>query len=1023
VKITPSSSYTHLSGQDAVAILESSYGIAGSVDFLPSERDQNFKVTTEEKDQFVLKIASPFEEERLVNFQDEVLNFLIEKKLPFSLPTPVPDKSGHNIVRFKNQSGQERLIRLVSYIEGKKLSEVAHKDGKLIRSLGESVASLHQTLTAFDQEIPERDGFAWDLTNASKVISANIDYIDNADHKRLLEKICRNLETEIQPILQELPSSLLHNDANDHNILVGPTSAEGRNVLGILDFGDMIYGPCIYDLAISSAYAQMGSNDPLSVITTLVQAYNEVQPLSETELEVLFPLICARLAVSVSLSARHLHENKNNTDPYLTVSQQAAWESLNSLGKIHSRLARDLLRDSCGYPPCPNNVKICDWLATHKADFGPLVKYPLSDCLVFDLSAESSSLPGLDILTDVDQVTKLLFDKMADSQSEVGIGRYAEPRLLYASNHYVKAEGDFPERRTIHLGLDLFLPAESPISAPLDGRVHSFNNNDINLDYGPTIILEHSSEEIRFFSLYGHLSAESLDGLRVGDVVEKGQEFCSLGHYPINGNWPPHLHFQLITDLLDMEGTFPGVAFPSQKDTWLSLSPSPLLMLDLPSASQFSPILSAENIQAQREKYLAPSLSLSYKNPLHIVRGWRQNLITDQGQSYLDCVNNVSHVGHCHPEVVKASATQMSLLNTNTRYLNRNITKYCRRLISTLPDPLSVCFLVNSGSEANELAFRMAHAKTGREDLIVVNGGYHGNTGATVAASSYKFEGPGGKGPSPSVFPVIAPDDYQGPFLRDDPKRGERYAHEVELALKASHDSGTGPSLFICESLLSCGGQIVLPPGYLKAAYKFVRKAGGICIADEVQVGFGRVGSHFWGFQTQDVVPDIVTMGKPMGNGHPMGAVVTTPEIAQAFNNGMEYFNTFGGNPVSCSIGIAVLDIIEQANLQAHALEIGNYLLAQLSNLLTRHEQIGDIRGLGLFIGIEIVSNKQEKAPRRDLAKYIVERMKDHGILLSTDGPKGNVIKIKPPLVFDKTDATRLIRALERILLEDFVVT
>ncbi|HIF38643.1 MAG TPA: hypothetical protein EYQ69_05420, partial [Gemmatimonadetes bacterium] len=230
MKITPSSSYTHLSSQDAVAILDSSYEIAGSVDFLPSERDQNFKVTTEGKHQFVLKIASPFEKERLVGFQDEVLNFLIQGKFPFSIPTPVPDKNGNNIVRFKNQSGQERLIRLVSYIEGERLSEVAHKDGKLIRSLGKSVASLHQTLTTFDEEIPERDGFAWDLTNASKVISANLDYIDNVDQKHLLEKICENLETDIQPILQELPSSLLHNDANDHNILVGPPSAEGRNV-------------------------------------------------------------------------------------------------------------------------------------------------------------------------------------------------------------------------------------------------------------------------------------------------------------------------------------------------------------------------------------------------------------------------------------------------------------------------------------------------------------------------------------------------------------------------------------------------------------------------------------------------------------------------------------------------------------------------------------------------------------------------------------------------------------------------
>ena len=1020
MKITPSSSYAHLSEREATHILNSSYGIAGSVDFLPSERDQNFRVSTKDKNQFVLKIASPFENERLVNLQDEVLSFLVQQELPFSIPVPIPDKTGERILTFKNQSGQERLIRLVSYIEGEKLSGVNHKDAELIQSLGKSVAKLHQALIKFDRNIPERDDFAWDLTNASKVITANLDYTIDISQKHLLEKLSEHLETNVQPILHELPKSLLHNDANDHNILVGPPSTEGRQILGIIDFGDMIYGPAIYDLAITAAYAQMGTNDPLSTIINLVQAYNEIQPLNSAELEILFPLICARLAVSASLSAAHIHDN--NRDPYLTISQQAAWESLRSLEEIHFRLARNLLRETCGYSPCPQNLKICTWLEDNKADFGPLVQHSLHDCLIFDLSAESSSLPGLDTLTDVDQFTTLLFDQMDDFQSKVGIGRYAEPRLLYLSDNYAKPEGDFPERRTIHLGLDLFLPAGNPISAPLEGRVHSFRNNAIDLDYGPTIILEHSSKGITFFSLYGHLSAESLDDLQVGNLIKKGQEFCTIGDYPINGNWPPHLHFQLITDLLNMEGTFPGVAFPSQKNTWLSLSPSPLLMLDLPSGTRFPPTLSAKSIHQERKRHLGPSLSLSYKDPLHIVRGWKQNLITDEGQPYLDCVNNVSHVGHCHPAVFKAATTQMSLLNTNTRYLNKSITTYCKRLISTLPDPLSVCFLVNSGSEANELAFRMAHAATEREDLIVINGGYHGNTGATIAASSYKFEGPGGKGAGPNVFPVTAPDDYQGPFLKDDPQRGIRYAQEVQLAVKASQERGTGPSFFICESLLSCGGQIVLPPDYLKTAYNFVRDAGGVCIADEIQVGFGRVGSHFWGFQTQNVIPDIVTMGKPMGNGHPMGAVVTTPEIAQSFNNGMEYFNTFGGNPVSCSIGIAVLDIIKQDNLQEQALETGSYLLEQLSDLLTRHKRIGDVRGSGLFIGIEIVSNKQDKIPRKDLAKYIIERMKDHGILLSTDGPRDNVIKIKPPLVFDKTDATRLIQVLDKILLEDFVL-
>ena len=1019
MKILASNSYTPLNANEVLEILSYNYGIEGSIDPLPSERDQNFQVSAKNGEHFVLKIGSPLENDDLIVFQDEVLNFLAERRLPFSVPVPIPDKQGQNIVSFRTGSGARRLVRLVSYIKGEKLSSLIHRDTKVLRSLGRSVGCLNQVLSTFEKEIPERDGFAWDLTNAHEVITTNLDCIEEHTERNLLERLCENLESNIQHKLHKLPTSLLHNDANDHNVLVSPPLSEGHQVVGILDFGDMITGPSIYDLAISAAYAQMGMEDPFSSILTLVQAYNEVQPITPEELEVLFPLVCARLAVSVSLSAAHIQDG--NMDPYLTISQKASWKSLNTLVEIHPRLARNRLRESCGFPPCPNNEKIKKWMEINKANCGPLVKDPLDDSLIFDLSPGSTSLPDLETLSNVDQVTTLLFSQMSSANSTVGIGRYAEPRLLYASDNYIQPSAGFPERRTIHLGLDLFLPAENPVLAPLDGRVHSLRDNNIDLDYGPTIILEHVLDEVVFYTLYGHLTADSLDDLKPGDYVEKGQEFCKIGDYPINGNWPPHLHFQVITDLLDLDGTFPGVALPSQKYTWMSLSPNPSLMLNLPDGSTFSETSPTKTIQKEREDHLGPSLSLSYKTPLHIVRGWKQNLITDEGQLYLDCVNNVSHVGHCHPKVVAASTLQMGVLNTNTRYLNRNITTYCKKLLNTLPEPLSVCFLVNSGSEANELAFRMAHATTGCDDLIVVDGGYHGNTGATVEASSYKFEGPGGQGPSAHVFPVAAPDDYQGPFLRDDPKRGERYAQEVELAIQASQKNSGGPSLFICESLLSCGGQIVLPPNYLKTSYKLVRDAGGVCIADEVQVGFGRVGSHFWGFETQDVIPDIVTMGKPMGNGHPMGAVVTTPAIAQAFNNGMEYFNTFGGNPVSCAIGIAVLDIIEDTNLQEQALKTGNYLLRELQVLQTQNERIGDVRGLGLFLGLEVVSNKENKQPRKDLAKYIVERMKDHGILLSTDGPNDNVIKIKPPLVFEEKDAKRLVGALDNILKEDFI--
>jgi 4-aminobutyrate aminotransferase-like enzyme len=265
------------------------------------------------------------------------------------------------------------------------------------------------------------------------------------------------------------------------------------------------------------------------------------------------------------------------------------------------------------------------------------------------------------------------------------------------------------------------------------------------------------------------------------------------------------------------------------------------------------------------------------------------------------------------------------------------------------------------------------------------------------------------------------PDDYRGLYRREDPERGELFADHVRKAAEASRERGGRPCAFICESLLSCGGQIEPPPGYLAAAYRHAREAGAVCIADEVQVGFGRVGTHFWGFETQDATPDIVTMGKPIGNGHPLAAVVTTPEIAASFANGMEYFNNFGGNPVSCEIGLAVLDVIRDEALQARALEVGGRLKAGLAGLMDRHPIVGDVRGRGLFLGIELVFDREARSPAAAEAAYIVERMKDHGILLSTDGPDHNVIKMKPPLCVSEADADRVVAAYDRVLDEDFV--
>jgi 4-aminobutyrate aminotransferase-like enzyme/Ser/Thr protein kinase RdoA (MazF antagonist) len=418
----------------------------------------------------------------------------------------------------------------------------------------------------------------------------------------------------------------------------------------------------------------------------------------------------------------------------------------------------------------------------------------------------------------------------------------------------------------------------------------------------------------------------------------------------------------------------------------------------------------AASLAAARRHTLGPSLSLSYRHPLHIIRGWKQHLYDATGRAYLDCVNNVAHVGHSHPRVVEAAARQMALLNTNTRYLHEYLTSYIERLTAKLPEPLRVAFLVTSGSEANELALRLARAHTGGNQVVVVDVAYHGNTNALVEISPYKFNGPGGRGKPAHVHIAPMPDVYRGPHRG--PDAGARYAESVADAARQAR----GLAAFFCESALGCGGQIILPPGYLKEAFAAVHSAGGVTIADEVQTGFGRAGSHFWMFETQDAVPDIVTMGKPIGNGHPMGAVVTTPEIAASFANGMEYFNTFGGNPVSCAVGLAVLDVIRDEELQQNALATGNYLLAGLRELAARHPIIGDVRGLGLFLGFELVRDRQTQEPAAAEASALVDRMKDLGVLLSTDGPFHNVIKIKPPMVFSRADAGTLLDRLDAAL-------
>lgn len=392
----------------------------------------------------------------------------------------------------------------------------------------------------------------------------------------------------------------------------------------------------------------------------------------------------------------------------------------------------------------------------------------------------------------------------------------------------------------------------------------------------------------------------------------------------------------------------------------------------------------------RRRKLLGRNLSIAYEKPLHIVRGSMQYLYDDEGRRYLDAYNNVAHVGHCHPKVVAAGQRQMEVLNTNTRYVSELILEYAEKLTATLPESLSVCFFVNSGSEANELAVRLARAHTKAREMIVLEHAYHGNTTTLIDLSPYKHDRAGGEGAPAWVHTVRLP------ASAEDAQQVRDIVRELRAPLCG----------FIAESMPSVAGQIVLPDGYLNKVYDAVRGAGGVCIADEVQTGFGRIGTHFYAFEKYGVVPDIVVLGKPIGNGHPIGAVITTRAIADSFDNGMEFFSTFGGNNVSCAIGLKVLEVVQQENLQSHALNVGQHLLSALHELNPRHEVIRDIRGSGFFLGVELAHE----------AGSVVNQMREHGILLGTEGPLHNVIKIRPPMPFSESDAAQLVETLDEVL-------
>ena len=740
--------------------LQERYGLAGELTELPGEVDRNLLLSASNGFVGIVKIALEEGARESLDAQAAVLERLGESELARLVPRIIPDREGQLTIAVTSDDERACRLRVVSYLIGRPLVEQQHRPPSLHREIGRTLGHLDRALQHFDHPGCHRP-FVWDLTRALD-LRPLLQAVE-PERLALLSSALERVEQRLIPHVDELRTSVIHHDANDHNLLVKPDDDGTPRLCGLIDFGDVLHTPTAAELAIASAYLMLDRPDPWEVAHDVRTGYEDVNPLQPVERELLPELIIARLTVSLLLSADA--RRRAPEDAYLQVTDR----------------------------------------------------------------------PATDLLD----------------------------RLLTAGKRAAPAR-------------------------------------------------------------------------------------------------PP------------------------------------------------------EDLLALRRRHLGPNLSLSYRQPLKIIEGRGQYLYDETGRRYLDLVNNVCHVGHCHPRVVAAGQQQMARLNTNTRYLHDHLPEYVRRLTATLPDPLSVCFLVCSGTEANDLALRLARAHTGRREIAVLDHAYHGHSPSLVELSPYKCEGPGGEGLAAHVTKLDCPDAYRGRH-RDDAAR-TAYAEDARVELERLSATGRPVGALLAESLLGCGGQIVPPDGYLETVHRATRAAGGVCLADEVQVGFGRVGTHMWAFEAQGVVPDVVTLGKPIGNGHPLAAVVTTPDIAASFDTGMEYFNTFGGNPVSCAIGLAVLDVIEDERLQGRALQLGERFLAGFTELATRHEAIGDVRGRGLFLGLELVRDRAQRSPDAALASEVVEAMKERGFLLSTDGPEHDVIKIKPPMVLTEGDVDDTLQALDEVL-------
>ncbi|MCI2423865.1 aminotransferase [Saccharopolyspora sp. K220] len=947
----------------AEALVRERYGIVGVAEELGSQQDANFKIDSP-SGTWVLKVSNPAFTAADIDAQDNVAAHLARCEQDIRVPRSLEGTDGHTI-QSVTLDGQPTVARLVTYIEGEVLSNTRYLAPATVAALGDLAGRTSRALAAFGGAIPPRE-LQWDLRHADEVVSRLAEFVSVPGGAESAREAARTAAEALAPAKDGLPVQAVHGDLTVDNVIAIAGDDGRRRPVGIIDFGDLTQSWRITELAVTcSSLLPYAADDPTAILPA-IRAFNQVRPISDDEVNALWPLIVLR-ATSLMVSGQH-QTSFDVANNYASKNLDWEWrifEAATALPiKVMTELVGSAIRPAAGRRAAAGEPVVVD-----------------CECACLDISTTSPPLDSGRFLED--GIEALMAANALTGEVDLAYVPFLHPRLTRTSLN------SFDSPATVGLGVEVFVNEPRQIHAPWSGTVEIHNN---------AVALRGPDDQTLWLS--GDFQAAATV-LKAGDPVG----WVSGDHKPLS----------LRVQVSRLASRPPFFVPAAMAEAWAQVCPDPTPLID-PSGHRDENAVDVPTLLARRSSSFAPVQEHYFTSPPQIERGWRQHLFDVDGRSYLDMVNNVAILGHGNPRLADAVERQWRLLNTNSRFHYRAVVEFSERLATLCPEPLDTVFLVNSGTEAVDLALRLAWANTGRRDVLAVREAYHGWSDATDALSTSVADNPNALGTRPAwVHSLAAPNAYRGDHRGAD---AHRYAEDSVAYVQDMVVAGRPPAAFLCESFYGNAGGIALPDGYLAAVYHAVRHAGGLCIADEVQVGYGRLGEHFWGFEQQNVVPDIVTAAKAMGNGHPLGAVITSSEIAAGYRSQGYFFSSAGGSPVSSVVGLTVLDVLRDEGLQENARMVGAHLRQRLLDLADRHAIIGAVHGMGLYIGVELVRDRETLEPATAETAAICERMRELGVIMQPTSDRLCVLKVKPPLGITIADADFFADALERVLTE-----